>query len=223
LAGDEFLGDGPRAHDGWEETLPMSGESLGRTNPSLLGRLKRDNSDPQAWGDFVRRYGPDILRWCHTWHLQDADAQDVTQTVLLKLAQKLRTFDYDAKRSFRAYLKTLTRYAVADFLEEGLTGRGQGGSVALEQLNAVEARDDLLTQLQSAFDQELLEKAMEMVRARVEPHTWEAYCLTALDRLSGAEVAAKLNLKIATVFKARSKVQQMLRDQVKHLDTDPEP
>jgi RNA polymerase sigma-70 factor (ECF subfamily) len=212
-----------KAGDGWEADLPMSGESLARTSPSLLGRLKHDISDPQAWGDFVRRYGSDILRWCHKWHLQDADAQDVTQTVLLKLAQKLRTFDYDAKRSFRAYLKTLTRYAVADFLEERLPERGQGGSVALEQLNAVEARDDLLTHLQSAFDQELLEKAMEMVRARVEPHTWEAYCLTALERLSGAEVAMRMNLKVATVFKARSKVQQMLRDQVKLLDADPEP
>ena len=200
----------------------MSGESLARTNPSLLGRLKRDSSDPHAWSDFVRRYGSDILRWCRKWHLQDADAQDITQTVLLKIAQKLRTFDYDAKRSFRAYLKTLTRYAVADFLEERTPGKGQGGSVALEQLHAVEARDDLLMHLESAFDQELLEKAMEMVQARVEAHTWEAFSLMAFEGLSGAEIAARLNLKIATVFKARSKVQQMLREQVKILEADPE-
>ena len=200
----------------------MSGESLARTNPSLLGRLRRDHADPQAWSDFVRRYGADILRWCHKWHLQDADAEDVAQMVLVKLAQKLRTFDYDAKRSFRAYLKTLTRYAVADFLEERESARGQGGSAALDQLHRVEAHTDLLAHLDAAFDREVLEKAMEMVRARVEPHTWEAFSLLAIERLPGAEIASRLNLKVATVFKARSKVQQMLQEQVKLLETNPD-
>ncbi|CEF49321.1 unnamed protein product [uncultured bacterium] len=197
----------------------MSNNSAARTSPSLLGRLRQETRDDVAWSDFVRRYGAQILQWCRKWNLQEADAQDVTQTVLVKLADKMRTFTYDPSRRFRAYLKTLTNYALCDFLESRKRpGAAAGGSVALEILQTVEAREDLVQQLHSAFDQELLEEAMERVQARVEPHTWEAFRLTAIEGLTGAAVAEQLNMKVATVFKARSKVQQMLQEEVRSLD-----
>ena len=83
----------------------------------MLERLRLDPANQEAWSEFVRRYGPQIYRWCRRWQLQEADAEDVTQAVLLKLSEKMRTFRYDAERSFRAYLKTLARYAWCDFLE----------------------------------------------------------------------------------------------------------
>jgi RNA polymerase sigma-70 factor (ECF subfamily) len=185
----------------------------------LLGRLKQETKDQEAWAEFVGRYGAQILRWCNKWNLQEADAQDVTQTVLVKLAEKMQTFQYDPSRSFRAYLKTLTNYALCDFLESRKRpGAGAGGSVALDVLETVEAREDLLERLKSAFDQELLEEAMERIQARVEPHTWEAFRLTAIEGLAGAAVGEQLNMKVATVFKARSKVQQMLQDEIRRLD-----
>lgn len=195
----------------------MANESAARTSPSLLGRLRQDARDEMAWADFVQRYGTQILRWCRKWNLQEADAHDVTQTVLLKLADKMRTFTYDPKLSFRAYLKTLTNYALCDFLD-GQKNVAAGGSIAMEMMQTVEARADLVDQLKSAFDQELLETAMEHVQARVEPHTWEAFRMTALDGLSGAEAGEKLNMKVATVFKARSKVQKMLQAEIRELE-----
>jgi RNA polymerase sigma factor (sigma-70 family) len=190
-----------------------------RTSPSLLGRLRQENRDEAAWGEFVRRYGAQILAWCRKWGLQEADAHDVTQTVLLRLAHKMPTFSYDPGRSFRAYLKSLTNYAFYDLLESRKKpGAAAGGSVALDVLQSVEAREDLVQQLNSAFDQELLEEAMERVRARVEPHTWEAFRLTAIEGQAGAAAAERLGMKVATVFKARSKVQQMLQEEIHRLD-----
>jgi RNA polymerase sigma-70 factor (ECF subfamily) len=181
--------------------------------------VRQDATDQLAWREFVRRYGTLIYQWCCRWKLQEADAQDVTQTVLLKLADKMRSFRYDPARSFRAYLKTLTRYALCDFLENRKRhGAADGGSLALEALQTVEARDDLLEQLNSAFDQELLDEAMQRVQQRVEPHTWTAFQLTALEGLSGAAVAERLTMKVATVFKARSKVQRMLQEELRRLD-----
>jgi RNA polymerase sigma-70 factor (ECF subfamily) len=197
----------------------MSKHSVDRTSPSLLGRLRRDSADEVAWSEFVQRYGPQLLHWCRKWKLQEADAEDVTQTVLVKLADKMRTFEYDPTRSFRAYLKTLTNYAFCDFLESRKRpGAAAGGSGVLEMLHTVEARDDLVQQLNSAFDQELFEEAAQRVQARVEPRTWEAFCLTAMEGQSGAAVADKLGMKVATVFKARSKVQHMLHDEIRALE-----
>jgi RNA polymerase sigma-70 factor (ECF subfamily) len=95
---------------------------------------------------------------------------------------------------------------------------GAGGSEGLEARHAVEAREDLMQRLQGAFDQEVLDEATARVRARVEPHTWEAFRLTAVEGLSGAEVSARLGITVATVFKARSKVKQMLQEETARLE-----
>src|SRR5467141_2571854 len=88
-----------------------------RTSVTLLCRLRDTPDDAAAWEAFVRRYGPKIYEWCRQWRLQEADAEDVTQNVLLRLAQKLRAFNYDATRSFRGWLRTLTQNALSDFLQ----------------------------------------------------------------------------------------------------------
>jgi RNA polymerase sigma-70 factor (ECF subfamily) len=197
----------------------MPSPSVMQTSASLLGRLRSDPADQAAWTEFVRRYAPQIYRWCNKWKLQDADARDVTQTILLKLAEKMRTFSYDPARSFRAYLKTLVRYACCDFLDDRRRpDLGSGDTAVLEELASAAARDDLLAHLDAVFDLELLEEAMTRVQQRVEPHTWDAFRLTAIERLSGSVVAEQLRLKVATVFKAKSKVLNMLREELARLE-----
>jgi RNA polymerase sigma factor (sigma-70 family) len=200
----------------------MNDPHLTRTSASLLGRLREETVDPADWGEFVRRYGPLIHSWCRRWRLQEADAEDVTQNVLLKLAAKLRTFRYDPSRSFRAYAKTLTHYAWCDYLDSrgqpGAAGTGDGQMI--DQLDHVAARDELQEQLSDAFDREILEAAMARVRSRVEPRTWEAFRLTALEGLSGAETAERVGMGIAAAFKAKSKVQRMLREDVQRFQAE---
>jgi RNA polymerase sigma-70 factor (ECF subfamily) len=189
------------------------------TSITLLERLRQGAADQAAWAELVRRYAPLIYRWCRRWQLQEADAQDVTQAVLAKLAQKMRTFRYDSAGSFRGYLRTLARYAWCDLLEDGRRpGAGSGDSRVLRLLETVEAGDDLVQRLNEQFDQEVLAEAQARVQQRVEAHTWEAFRLTALEGLSGAEAAARLGLAVATVFKAKSKVRQMLQEEVARLE-----
>ena len=161
----------------------MDGDSQSQTSPTLLGQLR----GPDGSGGLVRfvdQYGPKILAWCRKWQLQEADAQDVTQEVLLKLSDKMRTFVYDPARSFRGWLKTLTRHACSDFFDAlPRHGRGSGDSGVRQLLDTVEARQDLIKHLEEGFDQELLEEAERRVSRRVATHTWEAFRLTAIEGL----------------------------------------
>jgi RNA polymerase sigma factor (sigma-70 family) len=197
--------------------MPAGGNS--RTRVTLLGRLRADPTDQRTWAEFVDHYGPRIVTWCRTWDLQDADAQDVAQTVLLKLATTMRDFAYDPAKSFRAWLKTVAHHAWLDFLKaRRRAGQGTGDSRTLDRLNSVEARDDLLGHLNAAFDQELLREAAARVRLRVAPQTWEAFRLTAEDGLSGAETAARVGMQAAQVYVAKRRVQAMLRDEIQKLE-----
>jgi RNA polymerase sigma factor (sigma-70 family) len=191
------------------------------TRVTLVGRLIATPNDPAAWSEFVEWYGRKIYLWCRAWGLQESDAQDVTQDVFLNLSVRMTDFRYDPRGSFRAWLKTVTHNAWQDYVAgQRKPGRGSGRESALERLADIEARDDLTRRLAEAFDQELLKEAAARVRLRVEPRTWHAFHLLAVEGLSGAEVAQRLEMKVATVFVARSKVQRMLRDEVTRLEQE---
>src|SRR5262245_28580285 len=160
----------------------MGGAQDSLTRISLLGRLRRDPADQAAWAELVEHYGVKIHAWSLRWGIQEADAQDVTQDVLLKLARAMQNFTYDPNRSFRAWLKTLTNHALSDFAESRQKpGAGSGDSSVGKMLHSLEARADLLGRLEEEFDRELLEVATTRVRLRVEPQTWEAFRLTAVE------------------------------------------
>ncbi len=197
----------------------MGALSDSKTRITLLGRLRRDPTNQATWAEFVEHYGRKVYGWCRKWNLQDADAQDVTQNVLLKLAAKMRDFTYDPSRSFRAWLKTLTHHALSDFQESRRRpGLGSGDSAVDQLLQNMAAGDDLVKHLEEEFDRELLQEAMHRVRLRVAPQTWQAFQLTALDGLSGAEAAARIPMAVAQVFVAKRRVQKMLREEVARLE-----
>jgi RNA polymerase sigma-70 factor (ECF subfamily) len=186
------------------------------TNISLIGRVAGNPSDARTWGEFVDRYAPKVYRWCRVRGLQDADAEDVTQVVLLKLSMRMRHFVYDPTKSFRAWLRTLAHHAWADLLAE----RARSGGKAIDvvaALNQAEARDDLAARLESEFDLELREEAERRVRLRVASTTWEAFRLAAVEGLPGIEVADRLGMKVAAVFMAKSNVLKRLQDEVQIL------
>jgi RNA polymerase sigma-70 factor (ECF subfamily) len=189
------------------------------THVTLLTQLRQDPSNQAGWDTFVERYGRHIYRWCRQWNLQDADALDVTQDILMKLTQKLRAFTYDPSRSFRGWLKTVAHHAWRDFADSRSRAQRAGGDCKFRELMlTLEAREDLAERLEQAFDLELLEAAKARVRLRVAPHTWEAFRLMAFEDMSVDEVAARAHLQVAMVYVAKSKVQKMLREEIANLE-----
>ncbi len=85
----------------------MSNTSESSTDLSLLSRV-RDAADHDAWREFVTRYGRRIFGWCRGWGLQEGDAEDVTQNVLLQVAKQMRNFRYDPTGRCRSWLRRVT-------------------------------------------------------------------------------------------------------------------
>jgi RNA polymerase sigma-70 factor (ECF subfamily) len=187
------------------------------TSLTLLERIQVDPDDPEAWRVFVERYQPQIRRWCLAWGMQDSDADDVAQEVLVKLFSALRKFHYDPSRSFRGWLKTVTQHAWSDFLAARRKDPGHLAGSISQVADSSEAQSDLERRLEEAFDRELLDLAMHRIKGRVKPVTWDAFQLTAIDGLSGADAARKLEMAVAHVFVAKHRVQKMLQEEVRLL------
>jgi len=189
------------------------------TRVSLMARLHDAADDAGAWEEFVRIYGPHVVQWCRGHGLQDADAHDVSQDVLLRFWRQAHAFRYDPARSLRGYLRRMVFTAVADWADEADRERRRGDVRLGELLASVPAREDLATRIEQAYDLELLTIAMQEVEKRVQPHTWQAFRLLAIERHSGADVAARLGMQPNTAYVARKKVQRMIRETIETLDS----
>jgi RNA polymerase sigma factor (sigma-70 family) len=189
------------------------------TSATLMMRVQEDSADPLAWDEFVRCYQPMIRAWCLKWGSQPSDADDVAQQVLLKLLTALKRYRRLPGSGFRGWLKTVTHNAWLDFVTS------QRNSAPYPELinsltDSSDAFDDLETEMERAFEHELLELAMRRVEKRVKPNTWEAFRLTAIDNLQGIEAAGRLNMDVSSVFVHKHRVLKMLEEEVAILKED---
>jgi RNA polymerase sigma-70 factor (ECF subfamily) len=188
------------------------------THLSLLAALKDPGKREAAWGRFQRRYEEIILRWCLRRGLQQADAEDVTQTVLTRLFGRLPEHRHDPSRPFRSWLKAVVQNAIRDLRRAGQrhpADRGVGGSSFLDRLANLEGPESLgeVAEALAGVTDPDLEAAVQRVRARVAEATWQAFWRQAVDGLPAAEVAAQLGMSIGSVFQAKYRVVSLLGEE----------
>ncbi len=189
------------------------------TRASLLARLG-DPSDRAAWQQFVELYGSLVYGFARQRGLQDADAADLTQEVLLAITQKAGRWHYDPRQgSFRGWLYGITRNKIAKFLHRR---RGQpigsGDSDAQQRLAEEPSPEpDLEAVWEREYQQQLFRLAAGQIQKHFAPTTWTAFWRTAVEGAAGAVVAAELGLSVGAVYVARSRVLARLTEQIQQL------
>lgn len=193
---------------------------LQTTRVSLLRRIVGGPADPGAWSDFVATYGSAVIDWCRHHGLQDADAHDVSQEVLVRFWRHAARFRYDPTLRLRGYLRRMVLFAVSDWSEARRADRlGTGSDAVQGLLFDLPARDDLARRVEDAYDTEALSLAMMRVERRVLPHTWQAFRLMAIERVPGEEVASRLGIGLNQAYQARSRVQRMIREAIESMQS----
>jgi len=184
------------------------------THPSLLVRL-RDASDAGAWNTFVEVYGPLVFNECRRRGLQHQDAGDVTQRVFERSVRGLREFRYERERGrFRDCLGTIVRNEVNRFGQhKARKSAAQPGDDYLEEVVAGQADPEW----NDAFQERVLQVALERCQPHFEPATWSAFTAVWLNNLSAPEVAQQLNMPIDKVYVAKSRVLKRLTTVVEEL------
>lgn len=182
---------------------------------SLLVRVKA--RDAAAWERFVALYGPLVYRWCRRCRLQPADAMETVQEVFRAVAGAIEDFRRDqAGDTFQGWLRTITRNKVRDFLRVRRP-LAVGGTEAQVRMASVQ---DMVLDDQPEPEHEhtaVIHRGLELVRAEFADNTWQAFWQTTVDSHSPAEVAARLQMSVVAVYKAKSRVLMRLREELKDL------
>ena len=180
------------------------------TSASLLVRV-RDAADGAAWRVFEAVYGPLVRRSCVRRGLQHADAADVSQEVLARVATAIRGFDYDPARGrFRGWLDTVTANAVRSFRV-----RAARHPVPADPDPA--AADPAWD---GEFTAHLLAVACDRVRGEFEPATWAAFEAAWVRGEPPAAIAERLGVAVHAVYVNKSRVLKRLEAEVRHLADD---
>ncbi len=193
--------------------------SYPETRASLIVLVK-DSTNQAAWTEFVDIYTPVIYRTAVKRGLQDADAHDLTQQVLISVASAVGRWEKAGTNvKFRHWLRRITRNAIVNALARKPLDRAVGSSSANDVLGETPQPDSQADELiQLEFRRELFLRAVEIVRTDVAPETWQAFELTTIGGMNRAEAARQLGKSIGTVYAARSRVMKRLRDAVAEME-----
>jgi RNA polymerase sigma factor (sigma-70 family) len=198
------------------------------TSMTLLRLLCGPERDQGAWQRFCDRYEPKILHWCARRGLQAADAEDVTQKVLLGMLRKINSYDR-ARGRFRGWLKTVVDNAVKDFLRARNRRPGDQGAGDSDAARALEAIaqpesiailvDELDTTMRGDFEAILVQ-----VEKEHKPEAMRAFRLHVLENQKIKEVAAQLGMSSAAAAMAVKRVKdKVLAAGAKFLDRKSHP
>jgi RNA polymerase sigma-70 factor (ECF subfamily) len=181
---------------------------------TLLDQLRAGR--PEAWERFVRLYSPVIYRWCRRSGLTADDAADVFQEVLSAVMLHLSDFHRDKPQdSFSGWLAAITRNKVRD-LYRRRQGRAEarGGSTAQRQMAEIPqppepSEEFIRPDAESAAW--LSRRALDLIRAEFENHTWDAFWRVTIQGQPSSQVAEDLKMSIPAVYTAKSRVLRRLR------------
>lgn len=194
---------------------------LPETRNSLLLKV-RNPADAEAWKEFAAIYRPTIYRLARRQGLQDADAEDLAQRVLVSVSTAIQNWEKDESRgTFRAWLLRVARNAIINALTRRPPDAAVGGTNVAEQidLQGVEhsAIDDLI---EEEHRRAVFRWAAAETRSEFHDATWMAFQLTAVEGLSVEDAAAEIGKSIGSVYAARSRIMRRLKAKVLEFQSD---
>lgn len=189
---------------------------MGPTSLSLLERLRQADSGHPDWQRLDDLYRPLIRSWLTRVPGIAAEADDLTQDVLLILFRELPQFERRREGSFRAWLRKIAvnrvRACLSGRNRKPMAGVASDDSDAfLHQLE--DPNSDLSRQWDEDHDRHVFGKLLALVRPDFQPATWEAFSRFALDGRPAAEVADELGIGEEVVFQAKFRILKRLREE----------
>jgi RNA polymerase sigma-70 factor (ECF subfamily) len=189
--------------------------SAPETRASLLIRV-RDPGDRAAWHEFVEIYRPVIVRLARRKGMQEADAEDVAQQVLISIARAAQEREHDPARArFRTWLHRVAHNAILNALARRKPDRGSGDSGLLAALEQCESHDGPASELlRLEHRREVFRWAARRVRSEFHPSTWDAFWSTAVEGRPVETIAEALGKNPGSIYAARSRVIRRIQQKV---------
>jgi RNA polymerase sigma-70 factor (ECF subfamily) len=183
------------------------------TTSTILHGL-RDFENRDAWERFASRFRAPILRLALDQGLTRTDAEDVAQETLIGFAKAFREGRYDAQKGRLS--RWLFGIAYRQVMHARASREHRG---ALEPQRAESATWSEVADEDAAartwdleWERTILAQCMHQVRSEVQPVTFRAFELTAIDQRDAEAAALELGVPVKVVYNAKHRILKRVRE-----------
>ena len=200
----------------------MDSSEFEPTRVTLLHRL-RSGKDQTAWLEFEKTYRSFIFSLILRMGISKEDAEDISQTVLTKVWQKIEDFEYNKNRGkFHNWLAAMTRNTVKDFFrvkKNFITGRD-----AVEYSEVYESIEQLvLPDIEKLAKEEwilhITNMAWENIKNDIHKNKRDVFKYISKD-IPNPEIAQKIGISEASVRVYKAEVFEKMRIEINRLQKE---
>lgn len=186
------------------------------TRITLLNRVIKDGDDA-SWTEFYEKYEDLIRLYGKKRGLTKDEREDLVQNVMLELSRKDLVKIYDKSRGpFRAFLWGITRFQSLRIKDKR---KDYVSLDALEYQNIEPSVNNECDEIwNDGWKHDAQIKALKMLKSRVEPKTYQAFHLYAMQERPIQEVASFLGMSKECVYQHKHRCLQILKETVSNLE-----
>ncbi len=151
--------------------------------------------DDAAWEDVITLYGKRIYNLSYRYTNRKAEAEDLTQDILIRIYQNLRSYRSEAG-NFQNWILRVARNLIIDHYRQVRRYPQTGGSEELETMNI---KDDKVPNPQRAAEQTEASKFLHDGLQSLSPELKEAIILRDLEGMAYQDIAELLSVPEGTV------------------------
>lgn len=187
-----------------------------KTRGTLLLKLKEGDTVAKelSWQEFYETYAPIIAGFARRAGCPAAEVDDMVHEVMAGFFKAAERFEYDPKMGrFRGYLKTATLNAMRQRYRKD---RGKTSFDPAWMENQPHKTESLWAR---EWLGQLIVRALETVKSttNIEQRSWDAFELYGRRHVPIDDVADRLDMTPQAIRKAKSRISQLVRDEIDRL------
>ena len=192
------------------------------TRVTLLERL-RTGKDQTAWLEFESTYRAFIFSLILRMGIPNADVEDISQTVLTKVWQKIEDFEYNRNRGkFHNWLAAMTRNTVKDFFrtkKNFITGRDAVEYQEIYDSIEQQVLPDIEKLAREEWILHITNLAWENIKNDLHENKRNVFKYISQE-ITNPEIAQKLGISEASVRVYKAEVFEKMRTEIKRLNQE---
>ncbi|MDD7987281.1 RNA polymerase sigma factor [Lentisphaera marina] len=185
------------------------------TRVTLLQRLCNDEKDDLSWEEFTDAYKRYIYLLIRGMHIDHHDAEDLTQTSLLGVWEKISSFDYSPEEcKFRTWLYRIVRNKVIDHIRKANTKKNKKVEIPDAETHS---DPEIYNIAEKEWRAHISDRAYSNIKGNFSEKVMQCFDLS-LEGKSTAEIAATTGIAEATIYVYKQRVKDALCHEIRVLN-----
>lgn len=174
------------------------------TSKTLLDKIA--SGDEISWDEFYLKYAPIVKAIACFKGLNEVDADDICQQVMMQFFKQSKTFKFDPDVArFRTYFGRIVRGRIIDHFR-------RKKEVPVAEFEAEVVDPDTEKLYMNEWRKMIIKEAEQELKQRVAPETFQAYELYAVQNRPVKKVAEYLDCTENQVYQAKKRCFALMRE-----------